>query len=86
MRRTYYERDSTRGAHATALWLASELGEFIDALIKEDEMRLKEEAADVLAWFFSLCNLLGVNVEEAFVERYGAGCPRCCRTLCTCSM
>lgn len=85
MRKTYIERDSKRGPQITALWLTSEIGELADALIKSDQEGLKEEVADIFAWLCSLCNVIGVSVEEAVIERYGVGCPKCGHIPCTCS-
>ena len=84
MRRIYHERDLRRGVNVRAIWLVSELGELMDALVKSDWAALREETADVLAWLCSLCNVLGIDVERAAVQRYGSGCPKCSHMPCSC--
>jgi len=69
MRRAYIERDSGRGIYATLAWLASELGELAEAVLKGGDV--EEEIADVLAWTLSVANLLGVDAEKALQKKYG---------------
>jgi len=85
MGRIYLRRDSKRGVERTMLWLVSEVGEFADALVKGDRKGMQDEAADVLAWLCSECNLLGINLEEATLRKYGGGCPLCSRIPCMCT-
>lgn len=71
MRNTYFERDSKRGLYATFTWLVEEIGELAEALLgKRGIEGVREEIADVLAWLLSIANLVGVDVEEAFIEKY----------------
>jgi NTP pyrophosphatase (non-canonical NTP hydrolase) len=84
IKRVYVERDSARGAHATFVWFVEEVGELADALRKGEKSSLKEEFADVFAWLLSLANVLDVNLQEAFIQKYGEGCPRCGRIPCGC--
>jgi NTP pyrophosphatase (non-canonical NTP hydrolase) len=42
------------------------------------------EAADVIAWAIAVSNEVDVNLENAFVERYGKGCPNCKNYPCKC--
>ncbi len=73
IRRVYYERDSRRGLHATFTWFVEEVGELAEALLgKRGFEGLEEEIADVLAWLLSIANLVGVDVEKAFANKYGA--------------
>jgi len=76
MRRTSIERDSKRGVGITALWLTSEIGNAADALINRNQIALKEEVVDVFAWLCSLCNIIGVCVEESAIDRYGGQMPK----------
>jgi NTP pyrophosphatase (non-canonical NTP hydrolase) len=75
IRDKYFERDSARGVYATFTWLVEEVGEVADSLLKMDMRGLREEVADVFAWLLSLANLLGIDVEEAFMEKYGVRTP-----------
>lgn len=86
MAETYLERDRRRGAERTLLWMLSEAGELADAFLKGDETGLREEASDLLAWLLSFCNVVGVDLERAFLEKYGEGCPRCGSKPCRCPM
>jgi len=71
MRRAYFERDSKRGLYATFTWFIEEVGELAEAILgKRDASGVREEVADVLAWLLSIANLVGVDVEEAFSEKY----------------
>ncbi len=80
VRRAYLDRDRARGVHATFAWFVEEVGELAEALLgKRGREGLEEEIADVLAWLLSLANLVGVDVEKAFLAKYGgdvdsAGC------------
>ncbi|MGC8849688.1 MAG: MazG nucleotide pyrophosphohydrolase domain-containing protein [Candidatus Bathyarchaeia archaeon] len=85
MRRTYLQRDSERGILGTMLWLVSEVGELSSLIVKRgDRKAMADEAADILAWLCSGCNLIGIDLEEAFTEKYGGGCPRCGCSPCKC--
>jgi len=66
----YYDRDSARGLHATFTWLVEEVGELANAILKMDLNNASEEIADVIAWTFSIANLLGIDVEEAVRRKY----------------
>jgi len=80
----YLERDRKRGVPTTYIWFVSEVGELADALIKGEAGDVAEEAADVMAWLLSLCNLMGIDLEKAVYEKYGRGCPRCHAIPCRC--
>ena len=43
------------------------------------------EFADVLAWLTTIANVAGVDLTEAVLAKYGAGCPGCGLFVCTCS-
>jgi len=82
--RVYFSRDSARGAERTFLWLVSEVGEAADALKDGDRNQLKAELADVIAWLLSFCNVVGIDLQDAVLEKYGRGCPRCGSIPCSC--
>jgi NTP pyrophosphatase (non-canonical NTP hydrolase) len=84
LRRTYFERDSKRGADATFRWMTEEVGELAKALRRNDPDELRLEFSDVLAWLASLANLTGVDLEEA-AARYADGCPKCGASPCACA-
>ena len=84
-KRVYFERDSARGAERTFLWFVSEVGEVADALKEGDDKQLRAELADVAAWLLSFCNVVGVDLLEVVVEKYGSGCPKCGSIPCSCS-
>jgi NTP pyrophosphatase (non-canonical NTP hydrolase) len=73
----YGERDRRRGSEQTFLWLIEEVGKIAEALRQRDARGLNEELADVLAWLFSLRNVLGVDLEDAFCKKYDGICPKC---------
>jgi len=66
----YFERDHSRGLYATFTWFTEEVGELADALIKMDRSALESELADVFAWLLSIANLLGIDLEKAFMKKY----------------
>ena len=70
IRRTYYERDKSRGLFSTFTWFVEEVGELAEALLKSDYKALNEEIADVFAWLLSIANLVGVDLDNAFRKKY----------------
>ncbi|MCE4624822.1 MAG: nucleotide pyrophosphohydrolase [Desulfurococcales archaeon] len=76
MRKAYYERDKSRGLHATFTWLVEELGELAEAILKGDRRLQEEEIADVIAWTLSIANLLDIDVAKAFRDKYGGDLDR----------
>jgi NTP pyrophosphatase (non-canonical NTP hydrolase) len=83
MEELYGARDRGRGVDATVAWLAEELGELARSVRKGSAEERLHELGDVLAWLASLANQLDLSLEEA-AARYGAGCPKCGRTPCSC--
>ncbi len=71
--RTYGEKDRKRGLHADLVWLGEEVGELFKA-VREGE-GIEEEVADVFAWLLSVANVLGIDVEDAFRNKYLTGDP-----------
>ncbi len=81
----YYAKDVERGATATFLWLAEEVGELASAIRSGTKDELRGEFADVLAWMTTIANVLEIDLTEAVREKYGNGCPGCGRFVCECS-
>jgi NTP pyrophosphatase (non-canonical NTP hydrolase) len=84
IRKTYFARDSRRGAEATFAWLVEEVGELSRALRAGDPARTAEEFGDVLAWVATLASIVDVDLERA-ARRYEHGCPKCGDQPCTCA-
>ena len=42
------------------------------------------EFADVLAWLTTIANVVGVDLNKALIDKYGAGCPGCGKLVCEC--
>lgn len=84
MESIYFERDKKRGIPTTYVWFISEVGELADAVIKGKKEEAGEEAADVIAWLLSLCNLMDIDLEKVVYEKYGKGCPKCHAIPCRC--
>lgn len=75
IRDRYHATDSARGAPATFLWFAEEVGELAHALGKlgrgdVDRANLEEEFADVLAWLTTLANIAEVDLTQAMRRKY----------------
>ena len=76
MRTLYGDKDSARGALGTTLWLVSEIGELAEAIVKKKPLQsLENETADILAWLCSVCNVLGIDLEESATSKYNEKCP-----------
>ncbi len=84
IRATYHKRDGKRGIDKNALWFVEEVGEFAEAVRKRDKAEMAKEAADVVAWLTSVCDLAGVDLEKAILAKYGKGCPGCRGIPCAC--
>jgi len=82
--RIYNHHDSRRGVFKTFEWLKSEVAELENAIKHGDLNEVKSELADVLAWLSSVASLLGVDLEDAAVGKYGNGCPKCHSIPCKC--
>jgi len=80
----FFHKDSPRGVAKTFVWFTEEVGELARALRSADREGLKEEFADVFAWLCTLANLSGIDLEEAALEKYAKGCPRCGARPCVC--
>jgi len=84
IRTMYVEKDVARGVDGTFMWLVEEIGELAAALRNGTHEERFEEFADVLAWLTTIANVVGVDLSEAVLRKYGSGCPGCGRFVCTC--
>ena len=82
--RIYYEKDSARGLEGTFMWFAEEFGELTRALRRDTREELSGEFADVFAWLSSLASIAGIDLQEAVMQKYEKGCPRCSQAPCSC--
>lgn len=80
----YFEKDVARGVEGTFMWLMEEIGELATALRNGSHEERVGEFADVLAWLTTIANVVGVDLTEAVLQKYGAGCPGCGRFVCSC--
>jgi NTP pyrophosphatase (non-canonical NTP hydrolase) len=86
IRDIYGDKDRRRGVEGTFMWFAEEVGELAAALRGGSAAERAGEFADVLAWLVTLANGVGVDLEAAVRDKYGAGCPGCRHTPCTCDL
>jgi NTP pyrophosphatase (non-canonical NTP hydrolase) len=84
IRNMYIEKDVARGIDGTFMWLIEEVGELASALRSGTHEERSLEFADVLAWLATIANVAGVDLTEAVMRKYGAGCPGCGRFVCNC--
>ncbi len=84
IRRMYHPKDVARGVDGTFMWLIEEIGELASALREGTPQQRAAEFADVLAWLTTIANVVGVDLAEAVMQKYGSGCPGCGRLVCTC--
>jgi NTP pyrophosphatase (non-canonical NTP hydrolase) len=82
----YFDRDYARGSDKTLLWFCEEVGELVRAVRRggKDRDNLEEEFGDVFAWLATLASIHGIDLEAIGRKKYGAGCPRCLATPCSC--
>jgi len=84
IRRMYLPKDIARGVDGTFMWLMEEIGELAGALRSGSQQQRAAEFADVLAWLATIANVVGVDLTEAVMAKYGSGCPGCGRFVCDC--
>ena len=80
----YFEKDHARGVDGTFMWLMEEVGELAAALREGSQQEQRQEFADVLAWLTTIANVVGVDLNDAIMQKYGSGCPGCGEFICTC--
>jgi NTP pyrophosphatase (non-canonical NTP hydrolase) len=85
VRRTFIDRDTTRGLDGTFRWMVEEVGELAKSFRRADRSEMTHEVGDVLAWLASVANVAGVDLEEA-AGRYARGCPTCGSIPCVCPL
>jgi len=85
IRDMYHDKDAARGVEGTFMWLIEEVGELASALRGGTREEQTLEFADVLAWLATIANVAEIDLEDAIRRKYGAGCPGCGQTTCTCS-
>jgi NTP pyrophosphatase (non-canonical NTP hydrolase) len=85
IRDAYDAKDRRRGVEGTFMWFMEEVGELSAELRGNDKAALAAEFADVLAWLATLANVVGVDLDAAFRDKYGAGCPGCGHSPCVCA-
>jgi NTP pyrophosphatase (non-canonical NTP hydrolase) len=86
--RMYSRKDEARGVDGTFMWLMEEVGELAAALRDRDrhsQQELAAEFADVLAWLVTIANVSGIDLQQAVLAKYGAGCPGCGEMVCACA-
>lgn len=86
--RMYSRKDEARGVDGTFMWLMEEVGELAAALRDRDRHsrdELAAEFADVLAWLVTIANVSDIDLQQAILDKYGAGCPGCGEMVCTCA-
>lgn len=76
IRDRYHGADQARGLAGTHMWFCEEVGELTRALRRGDQEELPGEFADVLAYLATLANMVGVDLEQAFREKFEAGAER----------
>jgi len=85
IREMYLEKDLARGVDGTFMWLMEEIGELASSLRNGTHEERLGEFADVLAWLTTIANVVGVDLAEAIMVKYGSGCPGCGQFVCTCA-
>lgn len=85
IREMYHRKDVARGVDGTFMWLMEEVGELAAALRSGTREEQALEFADVLAWLATIANVAGVDLNQAVMDKYGAGCPGCGQFVCTCA-
>ena len=71
----YHEKDVARGVEGTFMWLMEEVGELATALRNGSHEERVGEFADVLAWLTTIANVVGVDLTQAVLQKYGADAP-----------
>jgi len=87
MKELYIHQDQERGVEKTFIWLVEEIGELANCLNEKriEKSNVAEELSDIIAWTFSLANLLGIDLETALKRKYPNKCKKCNKNPCICS-
>jgi NTP pyrophosphatase (non-canonical NTP hydrolase) len=86
IRDLYGVKDERRGLEGTFMWFMEEVGELAAALRGGTDADRATEFADVLAWLVTLANGASIDLDAAVAAKYGAGCPGCRQTPCSCNL
>ena len=84
MKNIYLKRDQQQGLERTFIHLIEEIGELAECLNSKDKKVIQSEIADIVAWIFSIANLLEIDVESSLLNKYPNQCPRCKSNPCIC--
>ena len=85
MKHLYFKRDAERGVNETYNWLVDEVAELGEELKGTDKEATEKEFADVIAWLASLANIMGIDLEQAALNKYNNKCPKCQNSPCQCT-
>jgi NTP pyrophosphatase (non-canonical NTP hydrolase) len=85
IRKTFGDKDASRGTDGTFMWFMQEVGELATALRSGSAEEKQQEFADVLAWLATLANIANVDLGAAVAAKYGDGCPGCAKIPCECA-
>ncbi len=82
----YYQKDLNRGLKSTFIWLTEEIGELATLINSQniDKEKLSEELADIIAWTFSIANVIEIDMEKALASKYPNKCKKCNSSPCKC--
>lgn len=81
---TYGKKDRERGSAGTFMYLVEEVGELATSIREEGQTEKASEFADVFAWTLSLAALEGIDLEQAFKDKY-LTCGGCGKSPCECA-
>jgi NTP pyrophosphatase (non-canonical NTP hydrolase) len=93
LRELYGTRNTAKGLDYMVGRLFKEVSELMGLLMVQWEpgttiANIEEtfalELADALAWTIAIANFFVIDLEAAFLERYGNGCSKCHHTPCEC--
>lgn len=90
--RLYGNKNKKRGIENILNRLFREASEFLSlcmhvqgATVEEAEREFALELADTLAWTIAVANFFEIDLEAAYLSRYGNGCVNCKRDVCNCT-
>ncbi|UJG42752.1 MAG: nucleotide pyrophosphohydrolase [Candidatus Heimdallarchaeum endolithica] len=84
MKDIYLKRDQKQGLNKTFIHLIEEIGELAECLNSKNKEIIQNEIADIVAWIFSIANLLEIDMEASLLNKYPMKCPRCKNNPCIC--
>ena len=86
LKNLYLKKDLNRGIKSTFIWLIEEIGELATLLNAQelDKEKISEELADIIAWTFSVANILNIDIEKSLVSKYPNKCIKCNSSPCSC--